>query len=376
MKEIGKTLQGAFTLAEVLITLAIIGVVSAMTIPTLVANINEKVNSHQKQVVTSRFVDGLNQFNIMENGLARNYNNTYEFLQGLSAHYKMSAICDADHLSDCLPYSQLNYDNNGTVKSISSSELKAKLKFPDKVNDAGVHIPYLEPAGFISAGGTPFIVAFSSNCADLDPNSVDPDKKMNSKDGAITSCISGIYDLNGTRTPNQTAKDVVAFNGADVSKYLYDDGTIKVISVYKEPGYFDARQGTELYTKYGIKGDGFEQDYWVWGMEQCAKDGGTIPTMEQLAQMATRMYKNSPSIGTREFNNNLEFDYDSALANAIGMYGSDDYGNGFSLWSSEIHKTYDSMADHRHYTETYTAGNSIYGQYRYEETYNVVCLGK
>jgi len=32
----------AFTLAEVLITLAIIGVVAAMTIPTLVANYQEK----------------------------------------------------------------------------------------------------------------------------------------------------------------------------------------------------------------------------------------------------------------------------------------------------------------------------------------------
>ena len=34
--------QNAFTLAEVLITLGIIGVVAAMTIPTLMQNINAK----------------------------------------------------------------------------------------------------------------------------------------------------------------------------------------------------------------------------------------------------------------------------------------------------------------------------------------------
>ena len=186
----------AFTLAEVLITLASVGVVAAMTIPTLVAKINDKVNTNQRKVVTSRLVDGLNQFNIMENGLAKSYNNTYEFLQGLSAHYKMSAICDAEHLTDCLPYSTISYDNSGTEENFNVSEIKSKLKFPDN---------FLEPAAFISAGGTPFVVAFSANCGELSPDSIDPDKKMSAKDGAITPCLSGIYDLNGTRTPNKIA---------------------------------------------------------------------------------------------------------------------------------------------------------------------------
>ena len=42
-----KNRRAAFTLAEVLITLGIIGVVTALTIPTLTANYKKKVLSNQ-----------------------------------------------------------------------------------------------------------------------------------------------------------------------------------------------------------------------------------------------------------------------------------------------------------------------------------------
>ena len=38
----------AFTLAEVLITLGIIGVVAAVTLPTIISNVNERVNSSRQ----------------------------------------------------------------------------------------------------------------------------------------------------------------------------------------------------------------------------------------------------------------------------------------------------------------------------------------
>ena len=48
-----------FTLAEVLITLAVIGVVAAMTIPTLISNINQKAQERKDQVFRLRLVNGL-----------------------------------------------------------------------------------------------------------------------------------------------------------------------------------------------------------------------------------------------------------------------------------------------------------------------------
>ena len=47
------SIRNAFTLAEVLITLAIIGVVAAMTIPTLISDFQEKVTVTKLQKVYS-----------------------------------------------------------------------------------------------------------------------------------------------------------------------------------------------------------------------------------------------------------------------------------------------------------------------------------
>ncbi len=49
-----------FTLAEVLITLAIIGVVAAMTIPTLIAKINNIVTDNQIKVFNAKIIKGMN----------------------------------------------------------------------------------------------------------------------------------------------------------------------------------------------------------------------------------------------------------------------------------------------------------------------------
>ncbi|MBR1425058.1 type II secretion system protein [bacterium] len=56
--------RAAFTLAEVLITLAIIGVVAAMTLPTLIAKINEKADSNQKAVIEAKLIQGLNMLDL------------------------------------------------------------------------------------------------------------------------------------------------------------------------------------------------------------------------------------------------------------------------------------------------------------------------
>ncbi|MBR1425100.1 type II secretion system protein, partial [bacterium] len=56
--------RAAFTLAEVLVTLAIIGVVAAMTLPTIMVNINSKVDGNQKKVTEAKLVQGLNMLDL------------------------------------------------------------------------------------------------------------------------------------------------------------------------------------------------------------------------------------------------------------------------------------------------------------------------
>ena len=76
-------------MAEVIITLAIIGVVAAMTIPTLVAKINNIVTANQAKVFNAKLIKGLNLTKTVGD-LNDTYTSTYDFLvSGLGKNLKM-----------------------------------------------------------------------------------------------------------------------------------------------------------------------------------------------------------------------------------------------------------------------------------------------
>ena len=138
--------KAAFTLAEVLITLAIIGVVAALTIPTLWDKINNKLSENRQEVIEDRLLDGINRYSAMEDGLSQKYETTYDFLVGLSKHYKMSQICKADEITKCVPYSTITYTSDGEDATVDVSSLTSIDNFMAEGKD-----DYLAPASFITA---------------------------------------------------------------------------------------------------------------------------------------------------------------------------------------------------------------------------------
>ena len=203
-----------FTLAEVLITLGVIGIVAAITIPSLATSINNKIKEHQTKVIEKRLIEGLNLYNTTENGLSKSFSSTYEFLQGLSKHYKMSAICDTQHLSDCFPYKKIKVIDGDKKDEIEISSMTSAKKL--KLGDG-----YLAPAGFISASGIPYVVSWDNNCSnryddkDNTKTLIDPDRVLEN----VPVCLAGFYDYNGSRSPNRASDtqkndDIITFNGA------------------------------------------------------------------------------------------------------------------------------------------------------------------
>ncbi|MBQ8168103.1 type II secretion system protein [bacterium] len=71
-------MKKGFTLAEVLITLAIIGVVAAMTIPTLIANYQKKTYVTQLQKTYSMIANAAKM--LMADEMVENLNHTYLFV--------------------------------------------------------------------------------------------------------------------------------------------------------------------------------------------------------------------------------------------------------------------------------------------------------
>ncbi|MFI3301278.1 MAG: type II secretion system protein, partial [Candidatus Gastranaerophilales bacterium] len=79
---------GGFTLAEVLITLGIIGVVAAMTMPNLMNNLQSEALSKKKLLFDSRLEEAMNQMRFHEK--LTGYSTTEDFVDELSKYLKIN----------------------------------------------------------------------------------------------------------------------------------------------------------------------------------------------------------------------------------------------------------------------------------------------
>ena len=103
----------AFTLAEVLITIAILGVVAALTIPSLLTKTTEREWNTAAHVFEHDFMDALQKMN-QENGL-EGYKDTKEFIDELSKYVKISKKCDNAHLEECFIYPKATKEERNTI---------------------------------------------------------------------------------------------------------------------------------------------------------------------------------------------------------------------------------------------------------------------
>ena len=304
----------AFTLAEVLITLAVIGVVAAMTLPTLIAKINEKADSNQKAVIEAKLIQGLNMLDL-HGGMNDTYSSTAEFVEELGKYMKITAVCDGSTkaFTECLPYSELNYIQNGEQKSIELSKINSasSLNLP-----TGGEKDFMNPVAIVLGDGTPIILSYDKKCIS-DPDSVKVDNKQ------IHSCVAGIYDFNGSRKPNlyggdeHTRNDLISFNGAKLEDSYIEIGGVKIISQAKVPtgvscSDYKGQPGYNINDCYFNNNN----DYWVGAMVECNSQGGHLPSASEMRSIANELLVNGS--------------FNEINMNKLGLTGSDWY----YLWSS------------------------------------------
>ena len=97
-------------MAEILLSLTIIGVVAAITLPSLTGNINERTWNTQRKALYARFsqaialMPSLNGYGTLtedESGSIEDTAAETFITSGLSKVLKINNICDNDHLEDC-----------------------------------------------------------------------------------------------------------------------------------------------------------------------------------------------------------------------------------------------------------------------------------
>ncbi len=133
-------LQRAFTLAEIFITLTIIGIVAAMTIPTLVSKYQKHAYVVGLKKAYSTLQNAIAKTPPEENCSAGDYNcvfnpgycqnNSYSILK---KQLKVAKSCDLGHFSECVPqeYKYLSGVKNTYGPTITSSSTAGVLVLED-----------------------------------------------------------------------------------------------------------------------------------------------------------------------------------------------------------------------------------------------------
>ena len=203
-----------FTMAEILLSLTIIGVVAAITLPSLTGNINERTWNTQRKALYARMsqaialMPSLNGYGTLsedESGSVTQDTAAETFITaGLSKVVKINNICDNDHLQDCGVPSTFNAPNGDLISSVPGklSELNSMFLSASAWNAASFSsLIDTKVAAFETANGESILVYYNPQCkADMnEKGSYYIQPKM---------CANFIYDLNGEKGPNTVGKDV------------------------------------------------------------------------------------------------------------------------------------------------------------------------
>ena len=291
VKRFGNKRLVAFTLAEVLITLAIIGVVATMTIPTLVANYQERSWNTAATVFDRKLTEALKIMN-SQSSLA-GHKTTENFVKELSKHLKIVRTCDNSNLTDCFVDSMTMRENTITVdlNNISTSADLGQSEWD--TNIVGIQL----------ANGTNALVAYNPDCKQ-DPYS----NQITGSD-----CLAIMYDTTGFKSPNHLSKDLRA--NANVKKVAsrsvcaFEIGkTCYQAPFWPEPHKWNActTSGTSedaedkaFMAKYDLdycmNSSYGTDDYWAGAVDAC---GGTdkMPDETELQKLAAYLYPDISSI--------------------------------------------------------------------------------
>ena len=316
----------AFTLAEVLITLGVIGVVAALTMPTLLKNIAERSNSEAQANLAQKITKSMDLMRA-DGGLERTYNSTDEFVDEFSKYIKISTRCDADHIADCWPTKTVT-TSDGKTFDVSKAKTGKNLQYPDNKTDN---------VGIILADGATLILTYNTN-ADIigDGDTVTPSfadlpigfgrTKKFAYTTSVTSSIDFVMDVNGFKGPNSEARngkqyDIRSFKVAKFSTGCAGIDVPNIGCVYVLPSYSPIKAGTKNMKKWDPEYDagGHTLDnYWAGAKKACDDIGMSLPDKSKLRSIYYAGQKDS-SLGLPTSG----WFWSSSESVANGMYGVD-----------------------------------------------------
>ncbi|MCM1010443.1 MAG: hypothetical protein NC390_06165 [Fusobacterium sp.] len=218
-------------MAEILLSLTIIGVVAAITLPSLTGNINERTWNTQRKALYARIsqavslMPALNGYGTLKEESSEGASDAEDTVAetfitaGLSKVLKINNICDSEHLSDCGIVPSLT--NLGGVSTPMPTTLYSLHAAFSSVAWSGSSFSTLntKAAAFETQNGESILAFYNPSCR-TDYLNEDSLTSAGNVFGFPESnmCVNFIYDLNGSKGPNTAGKDIgiiTIFNATD-----------------------------------------------------------------------------------------------------------------------------------------------------------------
>lgn len=230
----------AFTLAEILVTLMIIGVIAALTIPALISN-------SQKQMYAEGLKKAYTNFSSVSKSIQADYNSVGKIdrtgLFDVSTtnttlgseivkYFKIAQNCDTTG-STCWENYNLHYDGSGNTSTIKTNS-------------------YYK---FVTVDGMSWAISnYSDNCTTDSSSAITPNPLEN-------VCFMALMDVNGYRGPNRAGRDVFVLRVTKDGS-VYVAGTVLDSSTYSANCNTSAAVSTSHTCCAGkIQAEGWEMNY-------------------------------------------------------------------------------------------------------------------
>ena len=279
----------AFTLAEILITITIIGIVAILVIPALVTNYQNRAWSTAATVFERKLTEAIKSMNSQET--LSGYTTTEDFVNELTKYLKINKISKSNNKTSCFENKVLWGAEN---EEIDITTIKNASNFGQNDWDT-------ETVGIQLANGTTGIIAYNPNCTQ-DPYN----NQFNGLD-----CIAILYDTSGSKKPNESGKDLRSINVNSLGRSCAANINGICFGSLFIPEAISDEECETIKDDLGMTMcDTMGRDYWGGAVKACGGKAN-LPSKQQMIEIAKYLY-NTDNIVSNVPSENLVLDIEKA----------------------------------------------------------------
>ena len=336
-----QTHQIAFTLAELLITIGIIGVVAMMVLPTLFNNVQNRVKEKRVDNIKHKLSKSID--NMAVNSGLIGYSSTEKFVNELQKYLKISKICSNENLSNCWPTDEVDL-GEGFTWNISNTKKAKDLKVTGE--------NWADTVAIITGDGTPMIISYNKNCKN-DPTRNGFNYDYTNATSDSLNCVAAVFDWNGSSNPNAFGEDVLTLGSAGGlgkrCSYVSESG-LCILGTPHKVTTITSEECNEIKDIYGFKLCMSPVDSWAGAVKEC----GGLDNMfspEELAQIANEIYGTEVTVSGETV-----AEYNPENAQKLGFPATPP--TGLMIWSNTPHPSIPAWATVRSFSSDKTSGHT------------------